>query len=246
MKKAIIIYFVVFILIIAGLVGGLYAYVKTDHPDKYGYVHNPKDDKDKELREEYLNPVVLVNYENIEDVTGRAYSFITEALPVIKNANVADGRQYVTFKLLDGTGIYFAKNYKNTLTGIHGEIDSEGIVTEDKGYVVMNGMNLNYELAPAAVSKESKDLAEYIPEEFQTDGLYVTVLDDMVGITISSEFTNKAKADADYVYESIRPHTDKKVVIVVNEVFSFKYGFEDEELVNEPAANTQDLSANDQ
>ena len=109
--------------------------------------------------------------------------------------------------------------------GIYGKIDSAGIVTQDYGYVTINGMNIVYENAPDSVSEDSKRIAQAVPEDYQNDGLYIQVTDDVVYLAIKSEFNINTKDHADIVYESIKSECKgMPVVVLVNDHFRYTYG----------------------
>lgn len=232
MRKYIFIYLGIFLALAALIVGGAFVYTHTEHTDEYGYVHNAKDNGSEKTMNIRNTSVVDTSYENIDAVLSASYNFITYATPLINDDSASCDDPYITFRLQDGTGIYFSRMYSSTTpNGIYGEIDAAGIVTQDYGYVTINGMNIVYTEAPDSVSRDSKRIAEAVPEEYQNDGLYIQVTDGVVYLTISSEFNVNTRSHADVVYETIKSECNgMPVVILVNDHFRYAYGMNNAEV----------------
>lgn len=239
-KKYIWLYLIIIPMIGMSLLGGAYYYVWSHNKpvvtvDKYGYTHTKyepgsttqltdalfSDDEMAEVKPAYVIDVpsdVEGTFFSAIEGTSSAYEFLTYALPYVEG-----GKEYTIFKFADGTGLYITKsNQSSAIYGEVGEINNEPCITQDIGYITITGMNMNYRDIPDYASKESRSLAELIPVEFQTDGLYVRVNDEYAYICIATD--GKAKEAADLVYEAVKNELDGlPLVILVNDSYKYEY-----------------------
>lgn len=228
MKRYVIIYAIVFVVMAASIVGvALYHQneIKEGYVDENGYRHTHVDPNDIAEASTFITPnetnYVVSVPEDIEESFFKSinegtsgYEFLSYALPFANGT-----KEYVILKFSDNTGVYITST--NQSSAIYGEVDGQDI-TYDIGYINISGMNMIYEAAPDYASKESRILAKLIPDEYQTDGLYVRVSKDSVYICITANKTPSLAADEIYnmVKDSIE---DVPLIVLVNDSYKYEY-----------------------
>ena len=234
--KSFVLLFAILSFVIIGLCVGikLFSNKNKSYVDKNGYLHT-KDAGDIIAPVEKPKDAVIVVPMDKEEAffnaitgNGSGYEFLSYALSYINGGN-----EYTIFKFSDDTGLYVTKDAQTT--AIYGEIEDQNIV-QDIGYISIDGMNLYYRSAPDYVSKESRNVAKLIPQEYQTDGLYVRISDEEAYICIAEFEENSKEAAADKTYDAIKSVIgDKPCTIIVNESFKYTYPKEigDEEKLDE-------------
>lgn len=227
MKRYIIRYLIIFTLLAGGLITvcAIHEYKqKNGYVDKNGYTHTRAgvtNEINLTSTPAVKDGVVLVPT-NIEEAFHKTiddgvsgYEFLSYILPFVTKTQAT-----VLFEFSDETGVYITS--ANPSSAIYGEIENNQIAY-DIGYINISGMNMTYEGAPDYASKDSRELAKLIPEEYQTDGLYVRVSDSDAYICVTT--TDGVPADvADEIYNIVKGNIhDLPLIVLINDAYKYEY-----------------------
>ncbi len=219
--KYIILYTVLFLLFICAILVFTYIYSNSEHPDRYGYIHNPADmvyeDTDIDLIKVPLSKTAEDNFLALtKGKPQNTYAFVSEIKPRLTSAKST----YMSFVLSDGSAVYFTVSSPDK--GIYGSLSDNGFLDTDYGYVYLSGMNASYEPAPGYTTDLSKRIAALVPDQYKTDGFYVETYDGECIIHVKADNSLTLQEHADLIYSSVRSFTDYVFTIYVNHAL-FEY-----------------------
>ena len=174
-------------IIVVGSLGTILS--KIEWTDKNGFTHNVKEstsfEQDENVSRSYAIVTILTKemYESMTD-----HEFIERVTPILE---AYAGKQYTTFDLGDGTGIYFpGSDIKED--AMYGPIDENGKITSVETFINISGTNVEKETTAPVFQEESKSAIEALPEEYKNDSSVAVTID---GTTYVNLFVDIGQMD---------------------------------------------------
>ncbi len=223
-RKGTIIMFAIAIFLILAIGAVKYAGPNISWVDRHGFKHNAKteavysDNNDANLN--YL--VIQASKEEFKAMDSHA--FLERITPVL-NAN--EGKEYVTFRFGDGTGIYFPKADMN-LEASYGDVDENGQLVNRIGYIIISGAQVAYEALGSEFSRDSIDAEEVLPDEYKNDDLSACVDEGILYLNVAKTALNQDEAfqvGKDVAKEYLNGDFNMSKIHSFYIALNYKYGF---------------------
>jgi len=150
------------------------------YKDENGWIHNTDTSTMYETDVNTINSYAIVTIEKTQLTNIDAHKFIETISPIL---NGYSDKQYTTILLGDGTGIYYPGSDIGKVA-IYGEVNEFGIVTQELGQILVNGMTVTFTESDVIQSVETKNMYQYLPNKYQTDSGSVLVKDNNLYISV--------------------------------------------------------------
>lgn len=191
--------------------------------DRNGFTHNTKTSEYESDKNASRTFAIVEMDKGILGLSD--HKFIETVTPILE---AYSDKYYTTFDFGDGTGLYFPGSDVNE-TAFYGDIDENGLITQQISYISINGTQVVKEAARLSASEESLKMEEYYPEKYKNDSAWVTVADDCLYLTIgideNATLSDCAAAATDiyniYIEKGAILSEFNAIYISVNDLYAF-------------------------